>query len=90
MTPRPDKQSSPPVLRHRLRAAGSHALVGAGAIAAVVLVNRFAPAFTDLARGAAAMVWIVVAVSLFRRFRPRSEEDRRQDERREDERRDST
>lgn len=78
------------MLRHRLRAAGSLALVAVGTVAAVLLVNRFAPVLTDMARGAAAIVLIAVAVALFRRFRPRGEEDRRQDERREDERREET
>jgi hypothetical protein len=73
-----------------LRAAGSLALVGAGSVAAVVLVNRFAPAFADIARGAAAIVLIVVAVALYRGFRPRGVDDRRQDERREEERRENT
>ena len=85
-----DKQSPPRVVQHRVRAAGSLVLVGAGAIAIVVLVSRFAPAFADLTRGAAGIIIILVAVALFRAFRPRGEEDRRQDERREDERRNSS
>jgi len=78
------------MLQHRLRAAVPLALVSIGTVAAVALVSRFAPAFADLARGAAAIVVIVVAVTLLRRFRLRGEEDRRQDERREEERRDDT
>jgi len=78
------------MLQHRLRAAVPLALVSIGTVAAVALVSRFAPAFADLARGAAAIVVIVVAVTLLRGFRLRGEEDRRQDERREEERRDDT
>ena len=78
------------MLQTRFRSAVPLALVGIGTVVAVALVNRFAPAFADLARGAAAIVVIIVTVTLLRRFRPRGEEDRRQDERREEERRDDT
>jgi len=78
------------VLQYRLLASRSLVLAGLGAIAVVELAKRFAPALVHLARGAAAIVLIVVAVALFRGFRPRGDDDRRQDERREDERRNSS
>ena len=82
--------SSPRVLQYRLLASRSLVLAGLGAIAAVELTKRFAPALVHLVRGAAAVVLIVVVVALFRGFRPRGDDDRRQDERREDERRNSS
>ena len=78
------------MLEARLRGSGWLLLITAGALAAVALVNRFAPAFVDLARGAAAIVVILVAAALFRRFRSRGEEERRLDERRDDERRETS
>src|SRR5436853_4287779 len=76
------------IIRRRLRAAGPLFLVGAAAIAVVLLTHRIAPAFVGLARALAAVVIIAVAVSLFRDFRTRQAQDRREDERREGERRD--